>query len=827
MPRSARRKSTPTSPARSREASAPPRQIRRSTRTQSREPNNATTRNTTRQQPQLEPVNEQDDTIVVHDASNSGQATAADGSHGSEDAAIRSESAESLVSSSNGSLPGVDHEVVIDNVVSINQDADDLLSQFRRLSIEQIAGALLDPGSSSYKRIHNAALRLRRSTEPCGKVHMLPLRALSQVFADHALQPSGLCLVFMKANLARLLLALFNLKLADNDLSGTDSLHHLTSIEPFPQPFMMQSEPALSNHDLERKTMSLGISILTQLYICTSTERIGADDFDPDLLLQQIFNDEDGKLRNLSFSNGIHEEDSNVRKRIERRMHDIRKFISRNRSQPLHLEALRQKYSRKAFLEQTLAWTSERAKQLNEAIEIEGGALAIRDLLQAGPQSVTPKPVRSEQETRWEREEKALEEGTAFLRAMDEELDAAEEEESEGQDEEAIEADEEVEQHQEQDEAQDAIAAERENRKTISESPQANEDPPQLQREQADEADAQLQSEAANANGNDEEINQNVPDSAQPPPDWMSRPTQETLNVLNVTQRQAKESNKENSPPRRRYGLLDRQPGARKVNWDDTDSPPPDTSQSKRPRTNDDGSEEEDEFERDPRQAKRPRPANDKAVTISTRTRGNASGSDMFVNDSDEQEEQNRAPSRTSPQPVSQRPAPSNTRAVPSSTQPLPPHAAAATASSSARHQSPSFPASAPPPSSYEAYEATRRQAQTNSRFATLVASTATFRPPQVRRPWSAEELKRLIELMKQFGTSWAKIKQADDRMAVPQLTDRSQVQLKDKARNMKLDFLKAEQPLPEFIENVTISRGHKEQLRARGLGVPGEEDEE
>lgn len=79
---------------------------------------------------------------------------------------------------------------------------------------------------------------------------------------------------------------------------------------------------------------------------------------------------------------------------------------------------------------------------------------------------------------------------------------------------------------------------------------------------------------------------------------------------------------------------------------------------------------------------------------------------------------------------------------------------------------------------------------------------------------------------MKSYGTSWAKIKQADSRMAVPQLMDRSQVQLKDKARNMKLDFLKAEQPLPDFIENVTISKGHKEQLRARGLGVPGEDEE-
>lgn len=832
MPRSARRRSTPSSPAKSREAHPLPRPTRRSTRTQSREPNDVQKRVTTRQQPQLEPVDEQEDTIVVHDASNPVLVAVAGESDDPEDVERNSESADSLISSSNARLPGIDYEMIIDNVVSINQDAQDLLGHFRKLSIDQIAAVLSDPDSSAYKRIHNAALRLRRSTEPCGKAHILPLSTLSQVFAGHNIQSSDLCLVFMKANLARLLLALFNVKLDDNDLSVTDSLHHLTSIEPFPEPFLMQSESALSLGDFERKTVSLGISILTQLYICTSAERIDADEFDPDLLLQQIFNDENGNLRNLSFSNGIDAEDSDVKKRIERRIHDIRKFISTNRKQPLHLEALRQKYSRKDFLEQALAWTSERAKQLNESIEVQGGALAIRDLLEAGPQPVTPKPVGSKQETRLEREERALEEGTSLLRAMDEELDAAEEEESEGEDEdeEAVEADEEGEQHQAQDKAEDAVAAESQHPKIIPESPQADEDQPEALREQVDEEDAQLQSEAANPLENDEAIQQNAPDSAQPQPDWMERPTQATLTILDHTRRQAKESNKENSPPRQRYRLTDRQPGAEKFNFDDPDPPASNAGHAKRPRADDSEVDEEDEFEEDPRQAKRPRTTNKNAVAVPSRVRENASRSNMFVNDSEEPEEpeepeeQQPAPSRASSQPVSQRTVISATRAVAPPTQPLPSRVPAVTATAAARPRSPS--ASAPPPGSYEAYQATRLQAQANSRFASLVSSSTTTRPPQARRPWSAEEIQRLIDLMKSYGTSWAKIKQADSRMAVPQLMDRSQVQLKDKARNMKLDFLKAEQPLPDFIENVTISKGHKEQLRARGLGVPGEDEE-
>ena len=59
---------------------------------------------------------------------------------------------------------------------------------------------------------------------------------------------------------------------------------------------------------------------------------------------------------------------------------------------------------------------------------------------------------------------------------------------------------------------------------------------------------------------------------------------------------------------------------------------------------------------------------------------------------------------------------------------------------------------------------------------------------PQVRRPWSEAEIVTLVELIGTFGCSWAVLK-AEDNDHV--LQNRDQVGLKDKARNMKFDFLK------------------------------------
>ena len=64
------------------------------------------------------------------------------------------------------------------------------------------------------------------------------------------------------------------------------------------------------------------------------------------------------------------------------------------------------------------------------------------------------------------------------------------------------------------------------------------------------------------------------------------------------------------------------------------------------------------------------------------------------------------------------------------------------------------------------------------------------MKPPQVRKGWTDEETQRLLELIIEFGTSWALLK-SEDFAAGNILESRDQVALKDKARNMKMDYLK------------------------------------
>ncbi|KAI9841299.1 MAG: hypothetical protein M1837_000785 [Sclerophora amabilis] len=92
-------------------------------------------------------------------------------------------------------------------------------------------------------------------------------------------------------------------------------------------------------------------------------------------------------------------------------------------------------------------------------------------------------------------------------------------------------------------------------------------------------------------------------------------------------------------------------------------------------------------------------------------------------------------------------------------------------------------------------------------------------RKMQVRRPWSPEESSRLIELIEndEFCTSWSKIEALED----PLLEGRGQVKLKDRARNMKFDFLKAGVVLPHNFEYVTLKQTEKAKLDEMGIRYP------
>lgn len=66
---------------------------------------------------------------------------------------------------------------------------------------------------------------------------------------------------------------------------------------------------------------------------------------------------------------------------------------------------------------------------------------------------------------------------------------------------------------------------------------------------------------------------------------------------------------------------------------------------------------------------------------------------------------------------------------------------------------------------------------------------------PQSRKAWTDKETEALIELISEHGTSWALLKTIDEKSGGNKLASRDQVALKDKARNMKLDFLKYVDP--------------------------------
>ncbi|KAL8653898.1 MAG: hypothetical protein Q9226_003653 [Calogaya cf. arnoldii] len=106
-----------------------------------------------------------------------------------------------------------------------------------------------------------------------------------------------------------------------------------------------------------------------------------------------------------------------------------------------------------------------------------------------------------------------------------------------------------------------------------------------------------------------------------------------------------------------------------------------------------------------------------------------------------------------------------------------------------------------------------------------LANSTAkervTLRPrrTQTRKPWSLEETERFIELIEEFGLSWTVLKQRDRlHNDGPVLEDRDQVALKDKARNMKMDYLKISRSLPRHFRGVPLKASMVASLSSMGI---------
>ncbi|BFZ64546.1 hypothetical protein YB2330_005693 [Saitoella coloradoensis] len=108
----------------------------------------------------------------------------------------------------------------------------------------------------------------------------------------------------------------------------------------------------------------------------------------------------------------------------------------------------------------------------------------------------------------------------------------------------------------------------------------------------------------------------------------------------------------------------------------------------------------------------------------------------------------------------------------------------------------------------------------------------AAARPRQTRTPWSLEEESCLLSALQRYGCQWALIEKMHGRVGSVDrvLGERGQVALKDKARNMKLAFLRAGGEVPWELRGVTgrvVQEGVDVDDRAEEEEEEAEEEEE
>ncbi|GKZ38922.1 hypothetical protein AbraIFM66950_011496 [Aspergillus brasiliensis] len=115
----------------------------------------------------------------------------------------------------------------------------------------------------------------------------------------------------------------------------------------------------------------------------------------------------------------------------------------------------------------------------------------------------------------------------------------------------------------------------------------------------------------------------------------------------------------------------------------------------------------------------------------------------------------------------------------------------------------------------------TRSPQRTNRRVASPV-------PKRRTRGWTEAEDARLIRLIEEHGTSWTKIEDENsiqpEKEGEARFEDRNQVQIKDRARNLKIKFYRLGQRIPKNFRFVTMKKEDMTRLENLGIDLSREE---
>ncbi|KAK4133381.1 hypothetical protein BT67DRAFT_442829 [Trichocladium antarcticum] len=98
-----------------------------------------------------------------------------------------------------------------------------------------------------------------------------------------------------------------------------------------------------------------------------------------------------------------------------------------------------------------------------------------------------------------------------------------------------------------------------------------------------------------------------------------------------------------------------------------------------------------------------------------------------------------------------------------------------------------------------------------------ISAATRKAREPQVRSAWVRNDVRMLVKAVDTFSCKWSTIEAEIKAGTIPFERPRDQQALRDKARLLKQDFLKADAILPRGFDYVVLGKKEKEAVRACG----------
>ncbi len=697
--KSTSRKNTPVSPPKPVSSAGSPKQTRRSSRGASGGDQDIEQLQRTGVELGLQRVTEanEDDSIEV------------EGGPVSESSAYTSDSEQQL--------ENLDSDFIIDSLADLHRESSNIIHLFRNQTEDPYAFAkdLEDVSSKIGRRLRQCLNKYIVTRESFGgslyiHAHLI-VRKLrdGEVWAsipDGKWRPDA---ILYLANLAQLLASCF----IGNEEQINTNLQNLRKY--YPQIFSSVDASSRFRTTLADTAVEFSNSFRTQFFVHETRHRMTQADFDPDVVLRELFPDS-------GPNSGDKIAGSLLPAAVEARLREIRKFVTTNSRTPVRIGPLENAFPWNEFLTQVIHWAVVRSQELEAQIAAQGGVDNIINCIQA--KDFTPLDAVAELQTATAR---------AALRQ-------------------ALPIDPQLTQGT-------VSASKRGGRARLSGSalngPALEKEMAHLknlQRAKAAAAAADKASTPGRRGRNAQEISQSpilaeaaVPDEGSPTlnDEDLLVPTQLTAEIEETLAAHARESNKENIGAARQRSFLDKQSNARKVPFNETRTP------QKRQRPVEESDDEDAEFEKDQRPVKHARKGKGRARV----EQGQASTQPI------------RSPFR--PMPVFRPPPSSAPAALQDDDDEFPRSQSAAQANAAAKKNVQAF-----------------REHHQNADIKV-----------QIRKPWQHAEINRLMELIELNGPKYAKILQQDKDPDIypdgPLLEHRNQVQLKDKARNIKLDFIK------------------------------------